>query len=330
MSGATTGMTTPPASSPWKAAFASRGFLLAVAVLAVAAVGLNTAAEAMQMYFKKQPVPLRHRLDDDKAGLPKDLNHWVTVQQTSSLNPDVQYALGTKDFVFRTYVNSALAGREATDALVKLSREMDGLDATDEAQARTKKLKQGEWHAALRRIQLATPEAVMALNVTFYTGMVDTVAHVPERCMVADGYEPKNPRFVPAAAGTYPDGSPRQIEMSFATFEDQTGHGRVGRNVAYFFHCNGGYEPSSVGVRGKLQNLFEKHGYYAKVELMTDEPVKAQASRGGRDEPDPQKSVDAMADLLALALPEIERCLPDWDQVKGGTKPAPDAAVAAK
>jgi len=33
--------------------------------------------------------------------------------------------------------------------------------------------------------------------------------------------------------------------------------------VGYFFHCNGGYTPSSVAVRGKLQNLFEKHGYYA-------------------------------------------------------------------
>ena len=29
------------------------------------------------------------------------------------------------------------------------------------------------------------------MSVTYYTGMVDTVAHVPERCVTADGYEPR-------------------------------------------------------------------------------------------------------------------------------------------
>jgi hypothetical protein len=90
------------------------------------------------------------------------------------------------------------------------------------------------------------------------------------------------------------------------------------------FHCNGGYEPRPVGVRGKLQNLFERHGYYAKVELMTDEPVKAEARRTGNR--GPEKSIEAMTDMLAAALPEIERCLPDWSQLKGTA----EAAVAQK
>ena len=314
----------PTATSPWKAAFSSRGFLLAVGVLAVAAVGLNTAAQALEMYFKKLPVPLRHRLDDEQAGVPKELGPWVSVQQTSSLNEDVQHTLGTRDFVFRTYVDTRIAGRDLVDRLVRLSNEADALDAADEAQARSRKLKQNEWSAALRRLQLEHPEAVMSFNVTFYTGMVDTVAHVPERCMVADGYEPKNPQTQRLTAGRYPDGSPREIDVETATFEDQTGHGRVSRNVGYFFHCNGGYTPSSVAVRGKLQNLFEKHGYYAKVELMTDEPARSE-TRAIKAQ-DPQKSLDAMADLLAAALPEVERCLPDWNEVKAGGK----TAVAAK
>ena len=320
----------PPERSPLKAAFSSRGFLLAVVVLAIAAAGLNTAAQALKMYFQKQPVYLRQPLHDE-GGVPRVLGHWVSVQQTSTLNEDVQHALGTKDFVFRTYVNSRVAGRDVVDKLVNLSREIDGLDPADNAQARAKKLKQAEFNHELRRVQMATPEAVMALNVTYYTGMVDTVAHVPERCMVADGYEPKNPRLVEVKAGELPGGEPRNIVVSFATFEDQTGHSRVGRNIAYVFHCNGGYEPSSVGVRGKLQNLFEKHGYYAKVELMTDEPLKAQSPRGGA-EVDHQKSIDAMADILAVALPEVERCLPDWNAIKSGatTQPAPQPAPLAQ
>lgn len=306
--------TTPPKSCPWKTAFSSRGFLLAVGVLALAAVGLNTAAEALEVYFKKQPVPLRHRLDDDRAGVPKEMGGWVSVQQTSSLNEDVQHTLGTREFVFRTYVNSNVAGRDVVDKLVRLGQEMDALEVQQNVDPKMKAVKQNEWAGVLRRVQAEHPEAVMSFNVTYYTGMVDTVAHVPERCMVADGYEPKNPQTVKLTAGQYPDGSPREIPVQLATFEDQTGHGRVARNVAYFFHCNGGYEPSPVGVRGKLQNLFERHGYYAKVELMTDDPGKPEAR--GKQEQGAQKSVAAMADLLTVALPEIERCLPDWKQVK--------------
>ena len=321
----------PPAPSPWKAAFSSRGFLLAVGVLAVAAVGLNTVARSLEVYFKKLPVPLRHRLDDQQAGVPTEIGKWVTVQRTSSLNEDVQHTLGTREFVFRTYVNSGVADPETVTKLVELGKEIEGMSEENDAEARAKKVKEAEWGAALRRLQLEKPEAVMTFNVTFYTGMVDTVAHVPDRCMVADGYEPKDPRPVEVVAGTYADGSPRAVQLQFATFEDQTGHGRVGRNVAYFFHCNGQYTPSAVAVRGKLQNLFEKHGYYAKVELMTDDPGRMDAR--SREE-GTKRSIAAMTDLLAVALPEIERCLPDWNAVKGtnGTSgsAAPTTQVASK
>jgi hypothetical protein len=133
--------------------------------------------------------------------------------------------------------------------------------------------------------------------------------------MVADGYEPKVTKLVDLTAGAGPDGKPRRVTARFATFEDQTGNGRVSRNVAYFFHCNGDYEPSPVGVRGRLQNLFERHGYYAKVEFMTDEPARAVAGESHRKAAE-QRSLAAMSDLLAAALPEIERCLPDWHALK--------------
>jgi hypothetical protein len=306
---------TSPAPSAWKAAFSNRAFLVAVLVLAAAAAGFNTAARALDMYFKKVPVPLRHRLDDDQAGLPKEVGNWVMVQQTSSLNEDVQHTLGTKEFVFRTYVNSRLATRETADALAKLSREIEQLDESDKEQAKVKADKQRQFGTDLRRLQLEHPEAVMALNITFYTGMVDTVAHIPDRFLVADGYEPKDQRTVAVTEGEYEDGTPRQVEIQFSTFEDQTGHGRVARNVGYFFHCNGSYTPSSVGVRGKLQNLFERYGYYAKVEMMTDDPGVGR-QRSDKDDVS-HRSIDAMADLLAAALPAVERCLPDWKQVKG-------------
>jgi hypothetical protein len=296
----------PAPVSPWKAAFSNRAFLAAVVVLALAAVGLNAATEALQVYFKKQPVALRQKLDDPQAGVPDRLGDWVMVDEQNTLDPDVQHSLGTKDFIFRTYVDSRAVPAEVMNQFKAM--------AEDAAKAGTR-------HALLAKIQEAAPHAVVSLNVTYYTGMADTVTHIPDRCMVADGYEPRNPETVTLAAGAYPDGSPRQVQAQFSTFEDQTGRGRMNRNVAYFFHCNGGYEPNPVGVRMKLQNLLERHGYYAKVEMMTDEPAKALTAAGANA--DAQRAIGgrkaqaAMADLLAAALPEIERCLPDWKQVKG-------------
>jgi hypothetical protein len=98
----------------------------------------------------------------------------------------------------------------------------------------------------------------------------------------------------------------------------------MNRHVAYFFHCNGGYEPNPVAVRVKLQNLFERHGYYAKVELMSDEPARATALATGA-EADAKRAASAtkaqaaMADLLTAALPKVEQCLPDWNEVKGAS-----------
>jgi hypothetical protein len=295
-----------PSPSPWKAAFTSRAFLAAVVVLALAAVGLNAATDALQLYFKKLPVPLRARLDDDKAGVPEQLGNWVMVSEQNALDPDVQHSLGTRDFVFRAYLDTAAVPPELMAALKPT------LNNPEQAAVR---------QAILTRIQEVAPQAVLSLNVTYYTGMVDTVTHIPERCMVADGYEPKNPQTVTLQAGTYPDGSPRQIAASFATFEDQTGRGRMNRHVAYFFHCNGGYEPNPVAVRVKLQNLFERHGYYAKVELMADEPARPSNTAAGKDldakrAASAEKVNAAMGDLLAQALPSIERCLPDWAAVK--------------
>ena len=305
---------TPPAgdaASPWKAAFSSKSFLLAALVLGLAAVGLNAATEALQVYFKKQPVPLRARLDDPSNGVPGQLDSWVMVDEQNTLSPDVQHSLGTSEFIFRTYVDTAAVPTELAAALTA------SLNEKDPAQAKDKQ-------AVVQKIQEVAPHAVLALNVTYYTGMVDTVTHIPERCMVADGFEPKNPQSVTMALGTKPDGSTRDIPVQFFTFEDQTGRGRMNRHVAYFFHCNGGYEPNPVAVRVKLQNLFERHGYYAKVEVMSDEPARrvVAADEDAKRSASAKQAQDSMARLLTQALPAVEKCLPDWAAVKAGAPAA--------
>ena len=280
--------------STMKRVFGQPTFLTAVAVLALAAVGLNAATQAMQVYFKKQAVPLRHVLDDPQNGIPTRLGDWVRVSEQTTLDADTQHVLGTDQFVFRDYVNTRLVKPEEVE-------QFEGKTANEQ-------------QAMLRRIQANQPEAVIRLAVTYYTGLVDTVAHVPDKCLIASGYDITHSERQDHTF-TLPGGAARPVSFRYLNFEDATGKGRDGWNVAYFFHCNGEYVDHPVGVRSKLQNLFERHGYYAKVELATITPNVDEGATGDKTEAT-QRSLAAMTDLIGQALPDVERCLPDWAAVK--------------
>jgi hypothetical protein len=147
------------------------------------------------------------------------------------------------------------------------------------------------------------------LAITYYSGLVDTVPHVPEKCYVADGFQTEGSVAIGATAGAYGDGTPRDVQYSYLHFQDTTGMARVDRDVAYLFHVNGRYVSNNIAVRDELGTLSNKYGYFAKVELMT-------TSRAGVTDTESDeaqaKSKKAFNDLLTAVLPEVERCLPDW------------------
>ena len=49
-------------------------------------------------------------------------------------------------------------------------------------------LDQIEIELLVEEIHRRFPQAVVRLSATYYTGMVDTVSHVPDRCVTADGF----------------------------------------------------------------------------------------------------------------------------------------------
>ena len=158
------------------------------------------------------------------------------------------------------------------------------------------------------RLQQARPDAVLKCDVTYYTGSADTVAHIPERCYVADGYLasshdtltwPLGPDF----AGNNGD---HKLDVEMIHFEDQTGAARATkRTVAYFFIADGHWESDSIGVRERLQDLRATHGFYSKVELMTDDLDRDACSA-------------VMTDFLTYAQPQVSKCYPDWNRVEHG------------
>ena len=262
-------------------------FLVALVILLAAAIGLNAAVGTLKLHFKKAPVPLAREL----GAIPNRLGPWVQVSLDEALDKEMQDMLGTDKYVFRDYVDTRVAGESITDNFKDKTKE--------------------ERLMELEKIRRQFPQAVMRLSVTYYTGMVDTVAHVPDRCVTADGFEPTSydtvnwtlARNLPPEAKQ--DGD--NVEVRHIHFEDQTGSTNVTRSICYFFHANGEFMSSPLKVRQKLGELWVKKGYYAKIETMNTVKVPAEAAK-------------AMTDFLTAAMPEVYKCLPDW-AAETGEKP---------
>jgi hypothetical protein len=295
------GAGTAPAASPsfsesfhtsLMRAIARPSFLAAFVVLLVAAVSLSAATQFLRLYFKKEAVPLVKPLDT----LPERLGPWVQVSKDQPLNAEMLDVLGTRDYIFRDYLDSRVVDSKVIDEV--LSKDKTG----------------EERGALIAAVRAKNPAAHVRMAVTYYTGMVDTVAHIPDRCYVADGYVPDT-KETPVWTVANKKHEPIDVKVSSIHFEEaEPNRASVTKNVAYFFQCNGAYEYDAIfGVRARLQDLSERHAYYAKIEVMTEMRDRA-------------RSDATLADFLTSALPEVENCLPDWQKVKAGEKGEPSSA----
>jgi len=162
------------------------------------------------------------------------------------------------------------------------------------------------------------PGALIRVHVPYYTGTIDTVPHVPDRCFVAGGAQPfardietaelESVRMTERADGSIkavtmagklvqmPDDQVPMTVVTFAHPEDRSNT----YCVTYFFVANHTYTATPEGVRLKALNLTDKYAYHAKVEVMP---------YGARE---PGQTVELTAEFLSYMLPEIFLCLPDW------------------
>ena len=174
------------------------------------------------------------------------------------------------------------------------------------------------------------PGRFVRLHVAYYTDVVDTVPHVPDRCFVVGGAEHQglhsqtlslDPEiFRPAEDGsgyTAPAvlGSTnlvhlpqREIDTTRFTFGDPSRPEQT-QHVSYFFSANGKFLDSPNAVRFQGFGIRDTHSYYCKIEIMI------------LGENDPQKVEQRTTALLDTFLPEIMACLPDWADVVAGRWP---------
>jgi len=186
---------------------------------------------------------------------------------------------------------------------------------------------------------------VIDFHAAYYTGMIDTVPHVPERCFVGGGLQ--------QGGGTVTVPIPLDTSgwREDTTIVDEQLAGRVqtvrlsnrwssspGKRVhlpadaeniqlrvtefltpddkpfyaGYFFVANGGTVSSAEGIRLLAFNLTDDYAYYMKVQFTSQ-------TAGSPEE----LAADA-ASLLDDLLGDLMLCVPDWVDVREGRYP-PDA-----
>lgn len=191
---------------------------------------------------------------------------------------------------------------------------------------------------------------IVDFHAAYYTGMIDTVPHVSDRCFVGAGmslvsagadvsipidasrWRLVEDEQVPAElagrlfrarlpnSSDQPGGKVYATfnpgELKLRTFKFRDGQGRE-LYSGYFFIANGGVVSRAEGVRLLAFDLRSKYAYYCKVQF-TSTSVKSEEELG-----------EKAGSLLNELLPEIMRCVPPWQDVERGLYPDP-AKVAGK
>ena len=180
---------------------------------------------------------------------------------------------------------------------------------------------------------------MLELHLAYYTGMVDTVPHVPDRCLVGAGWSiaggPYFPR-VPLDVSQWSvddeatkefggEGSPiyrarlwnglsvrlpRGVESLAINTSEYSYPGRDEKLTAgYFFIANGGVSSTPEGVRLLAFDLRSDYAFFLKVQITSFSATTA------------EEFGKVAGEFLQEMLPEIMQCAPDWIEVQRGTFP---------
>lgn len=180
----------------------------------------------------------------------------------------------------------------------------------------------------------------LELHLAYYTGMIDTVPHVPDRCLVGAGWSISGGPFYPSVPldvsqwsvdtdATSVFGSaqspvyrarlwnglnvrmPRGVEDLKLNVSEYSYPGKNAKLTAgYFFIANGGVTATPEGVRLLAFDLRSDYAFFLKVQLTSGTATTA------------KDMGDLAGSFLQEMLPEIMQCVPDWIEVQRGNYPA--------
>lgn len=275
-------------------------FGLGAGVLLMAGFTQAAMVKVTGIALVKEAIALRHDL---RSKFPTEFGNWVLLDQDKRLSDDIETTLGTDKYFTRLYLDTS-----------------SGLTFED---VRGKDGKQMNWS----RVR---PGEVARLHVAYYTGLADTVPHVPDVCWLAGGMdfvskdivtlnlpatdwaeEPETEHLIASSALEPRVRIPgKAIDAVMFVAADEEGRRQT---VIYFFVANGDFVASSHRVRFSF-DFADRYNYYTKVEVIFN----------GVD--DPQEVKRLTEGFLAEAMPQVMASLPDWVEVEAGRYPAPQAS----
>jgi hypothetical protein len=241
-------------------------YIAVVLILGISAAAFAVTNNVLKLHYQKIAVPLLKPL----TTVSPDLGPWHQIAPDQTIAADMREMLGTKEYVFRDYVDERVV-----DA--KLLEEIRTRNPGGNLSA---------------EIAATHPQALVQMGVTYYTGRVDAVIHLPERCNVAGGVA-STVESVPAQ--WIVNGQP--LDVRVVRLEPDAHGSNSSRYLAYYFIVNGREENAAWRVRRSLLDVFERYAWFAKIEVVT--PAS-----------DPKVSATVLSDFLGFAIPEIQSCLP--------------------
>lgn len=178
-------------------------------------------------------------------------------------------------------------------------------------------------------------------HAAYYTGTIDPVPHIPDRCLVGAGLEAKRigimvPLKLDSARWRLVDDAPEsmggrlystrlsetysrvpggrvnlpvgvdRLELRVGEFVDMKGNSTY---AGFFFITNGRAVASPFDVRAVAYDANARYAYYMKVEFQS------------RDVPSPEALAEIAASFLDEFLGELMLCVPDWVSVERGLYP---------
>jgi len=200
-----------------------------------------------------------------------------------------------------------------------------------------------------RRVADAAPVR-LNLHVAYYTGLIDAVPHVPERCLVAAGWNPvstpvklalavdrslwANDEIVNHKTGEpypvvalrhYVRGDIVKVRLPIGELELNASAYQLAKDprahlfAGYLFIANGRTTPSAFGVRALAFDKTDEYAYYCKLQFSMSFHESEDVTEA--------RFAELVSDLLPHLLPELMRCLPDWAEVESRSGPVPPAPL---
>jgi len=255
---------------------AERHFLIVAMILAATTIGWNQTIKRLRWVMSKEsvPWPTDVRVSDDfrLLNLPKKLGPYVLVKDGEIVYPEDDLELlrvGTSVDKMR------LGQRRSNWYLARIYRD-------------TRKSPQARYNA-------------WRLEVYYYTGGMDTVPHVPERCLVAAGAAMLGSKDIifKAPAARKPWDEPIVFRRARYEVSDRLKLNTRQFVQYYAFSLNGRPEKSWERVRLTLSYPWIRYSYFAKIQFA---PVRNVIDQAEADR--------AAEEFLNNFLPSVLKTLP--------------------